>query len=120
GYMQITDRSKDVIKSGGEWISSMDLENAIMAHPGILEAAVVAVPHSKWQERPLAVVVLRPGQSLTREELLDFLRPTIASWALPDDVVFVESLPKTSVGKFDKKVLRNQFREYRLPTESGA
>lgn len=120
GYLELKDRTKDLIKSGGEWISSVDLENAIMAHPGVLEAAVVAVRHSKWQERPLAVVVPRPGQSLAREELIDFLRPAVASWWLPDDVVFVESLPKTSVGKFDKKVLRDQFEDYRLPTDTGA
>ncbi len=117
GYIQIVDRTKDLIKSGGEWISSVDLENALMAHPKVLEAAVIAVPHPKWQERPLAVVVPRPEfkEDLTKEELLEFLRPRFAKWWLPDDIVFVEAIPKTSVGKFDKKVLREQFREYRLP-----
>lgn len=117
GYIQIVDRTKDLIKSGGEWISSVDLENALMAHPKVLEAAVIAVPHPKWQERPLAVVVPRPEfkEDLTKEELLEFLRPRFAKWWLPDDIVFVEAIPKTSVGKFDKKVLREQFWEYRLP-----
>ncbi|HXF69622.1 MAG TPA: long-chain fatty acid--CoA ligase [Thermoflexus sp.] len=117
GYIQIVDRTKDLIKSGGEWISSVDLENALMAHPKVLEAAVIAVPHPKWQERPLAVVVPRPEhkESITKEELIEFLKPRFAKWWLPDDIVFVEAIPKTSVGKFDKKVLREQFREYRLP-----
>ena len=116
GYIQIVDRTKDLIKSGGEWISSVDLENALMAHPKVLEAAVIAVPHPKWQERPLAVVVPRPEfkEDLTKEELLEFLRPRFAKWWLPDDIVFVEAIPKTSVGKFDKKVLREQFKDYRL------
>jgi len=117
GYIQIVDRTKDLIKSGGEWISSVDLENALMAHPKVLEAAVIAVPHPKWQERPLAVVVPRPEfkEDLTKEELLEFLRPRFAKWWLPDDIVFVEAIPKTSVGKFDKKVLREQFKDCRLP-----
>lgn len=117
GYIQIVDRTKDLIKSGGEWISSVDLENALMAHPKVLEAAVIAVPHPKWQERPLAVVVPRPEfkDGITKEELLEFLRPRFAKWWLPDDIVFVEAIPKTSVGKFDKKVLREQFQEYHLP-----
>jgi fatty-acyl-CoA synthase len=117
GYIQIVDRTKDLIKSGGEWISSVDLENALMAHPKVLEAAVIAVPHPKWQERPLAVVVPRPEfkEDLTKEELLEFLRPRFAKWWLPYDIVFVEAIPKTSVGKFDKKVLREQFKDYRLP-----
>lgn len=117
GYIQIVDRTKDLIKSGGEWISSVDLENALMAHPKVLEAAVIAVPHPKWQERPLAVVVPRPEfkEDLTKEELMEFLRPRFAKWWLPDDIVFVEAIPKTSVGKFDKKVLREQFKDYRLP-----
>ncbi len=117
GYIQIVDRTKDLIKSGGEWISSVDLENALMAHPKVLEAAVIAVPHPKWQERPLAVVVPRPEfkEDITKEELLEFLQPRFAKWWLPDDIVFVEAIPKTSVGKFDKKVLREQFREYRFP-----
>ena len=117
GFVQIVDRSKDVIKSGGEWISSQDLENAIMAHPKVLEAAVIAVAHPKWQERPLACVVPKPDfkDSLTKDEILDHLRPRFDKMYLPDDVVFIEAVPKTSVGKFDKKVLRAQFKEYKLP-----
>ncbi|MBI4011186.1 MAG: long-chain fatty acid--CoA ligase [Candidatus Rokubacteria bacterium] len=113
GYMQITDRTKDLIKSGGEWISSVDMEGLLMAHPKVLEAAVIAVPHPKWIERPLACVVPKPEYrgTLTVEELLEFLRPQVATWALPDDVVFLEQVPKTSVGKFDKKVLRQMFAE---------
>jgi acyl-CoA synthetase (AMP-forming)/AMP-acid ligase II len=111
GYVQITDRTKDLIKSGGEWISSVDVENLLMAHPKILEAAVIAVPHPKWVERPLACVVPKPGVELTATEVLDFLRPQLARWALPDEVVFIDAVPKTSVGKFDKKVLRQRFRE---------
>ncbi|HSR14233.1 MAG TPA: long-chain fatty acid--CoA ligase, partial [Gemmatimonadales bacterium] len=115
GYVQLVDRTKDMVKSGGEWISSVDLENTIMSHPNVAEAAVIAVPHPKWTERPLACVVARePG--LTRDEVLAFLKGKVADWWLPDDVVFVESIPKTSVGKFDKKVLRKQFQDHRLPT----
>ncbi len=112
GYVQITDRTKDLIKSGGEWISSVDVENMIMAHPEVLEAAVIAVPHPKWVERPLACVVPRPGVALSAAEVLDFLRPQLAKWALPDEVVFIEAVPKTSVGKFDKKVLRERFKDW--------
>jgi len=112
GYVQITDRTKDLIKSGGEWISSVDVENMIMAHPDVLEAAVIAVPHPKWVERPLACVVPRPGVALTPAKVLDFLRPQLAKWALPDEVVFIEAVPKTSVGKFDKKVLRERFKDW--------
>jgi fatty-acyl-CoA synthase len=110
GYVQITDRTKDLIKSGGEWISSIDVEVMIMSHPKVLEAAVIAVPHPRWVERPLACVVARPGAQLAKEEVLDWLRPRLAKWALPDDVVFIEAVPKTSVGKFDKKVLRERFK----------
>jgi fatty-acyl-CoA synthase len=110
GYVRITDRTKDLIKSGGEWISSIDVETMIMGHPKVLEAAVIAVPHPKWVERPLACVVARPGAALAPEEILDYLRPRLAKWALPDEVVLVEAVPKTSVGKFDKKVLRERFR----------
>jgi fatty-acyl-CoA synthase len=111
GYIQITDRTKDLIKSGGEWISSVDMEGLLMAHPKVLEAAVIAVPHPRWVERPLACVVPKPEHRgrLTAEELLEFLRPQVAKWALPDDVVFLDAVPKTSVGKFDKKVLRQMF-----------
>ena len=114
GYIQITDRTKDLIKSGGEWVSSVDMEGLLMAHPKVLEAAVIAVPHPKWVERPLACVVPKPEyrDALTAEELLEFLRPQVAKWALPDDVVFLDQVPKTSVGKFDKKVLRDQFKEW--------
>ena len=112
GYVQITDRTKDLIKSGGEWISSVDVENMIMSHPKVLEAAVIAVPHPKWVERPLACVVPKPGTTLEPAEILDFLRPQLAKWALPDDVEIVEAVPKTSVGKFDKKALRERFKDW--------
>ena len=115
GFIQIADRSKDLIKSGGEWISSVDLENRLMAHPKVQEAAVIAVPHAKWLERPLACVVVRPGQAVTAGELLDHLRPQVARWAVPDDVVVVDGIPKTSVGKIDKKALRARFADYVLP-----
>ncbi|HXH84125.1 MAG TPA: long-chain fatty acid--CoA ligase [Candidatus Tectomicrobia bacterium] len=117
GYVQITDRTKDLIKSGGEWISSIDVETMIMAHPKVLEAAVIAVPHPKWVERPLACVVPKPGVTLEPAEIVDFLRPRLAKWALPDEVVLIEAVPKTSVGKFDKKVLRERFRN-RPPREA--
>jgi fatty-acyl-CoA synthase len=112
GWVAIQDRSKDVIKSGGEWISSVALENALMGHPAVAEAAVIAVPHPKWQERPLAVVVLKEGQTVTTEELLQFLAPHFAKWWLPDAVEFVREIPRTSAGKFLKKALREQFRDY--------
>ncbi len=115
GYVQITDRAKDVIKSGGEWISSVELENAIMGHPGVLEAAVIGLSHERWQERPLACVVPKPGQGLTREDILDYLAPRVARWWLPDDVVFVDGLPKTSVGKLAKRELRERFAGHRWP-----
>ena len=115
GYVQITDRAKDVIKSGGEWISSVELENAIMAHPRVLEAAVIGLPHERWQERPLACVVAKPGQQLTREEIMNHLKERVAKWWLPEDVVFVDALPKTSVGKFAKRDLREQFKDHRWP-----
>jgi fatty-acyl-CoA synthase len=116
GYMQITDRSKDVIKSGGEWISSIDLENTAVAHPSVAEAAVVSVRHPKWDERPLLVVVKKPGASLTREELLKFYEGKVAKWWIPDDVVFVEQLPHTATGKLLKTKLRDDFKDYQLPT----
>jgi fatty-acyl-CoA synthase len=114
GYMAIADRSKDLVKSGGEWISSVDLENAIMAMPGVAEAAVIAVFHPKWQERPLACVVKKPGADLTKELIYDHLEKHFAKWWMPDDIVFIESVPKTSVGKFDKKVLREKFKDFQL------
>jgi fatty-acyl-CoA synthase len=116
GYMRLVDRTKDLVKSGGEWISSVDIENAIMAHPSVAEAAVIAVHHPKWMERPLAVVVAKPGESLTRDEILDFLRERLPTWQSPDDVVFIDEIPKTSVGKFSKKTLRERYSDYLLPT----
>ena len=116
GYMRLVDRTKDLVKSGGEWISSVDLENTIMGHPKVAEAAVIALPHPKWMERPLACVVVKPGEELTKDEVLDFLRDKLATWQLPDDVVFIDEVPKTSVGKFSKKTLRDQFKDYTLPT----
>jgi len=115
GYMQITDRSKDVIKSGGEWISSIDLENLAMAHPAVANAAVIGVAHPKWDERPLLVVVKKPGAEVTREELLAFYEGKIAKWWMPDDVQFVDSLPVGATGKILKTRLREQFHDYRLP-----
>ena len=105
-----------MIKSGGEWISSVELENEIMGHPKVAEAAVIGVPHPKWSERPLACVVVRPGEELTKDEVLVFLEDKVAKWWLPDDVVFIDEIPKTSVGKFSKKDLRDQFEGYQLPT----
>jgi fatty-acyl-CoA synthase len=112
GYVQLVDRTKDVIKSGGEWISSVDLENAIMGHPKVLEAAVIAVEHPKWQERPLAIVVPKPQfqDRVSKSEILEYLASRFAKWWLPDDVVFVDTIPKTSVGKFDKKVMRGMYK----------
>jgi fatty-acyl-CoA synthase len=115
GFMQLVDRTKDLVKSGGEWISSVELESALMGHPAVLEAAVIGVRHEKWDERPLACVVLKPGAEATREELIDFLVPTFPKWWLPDDVVFVDEIPKTSVGKFNKKALREDFKDHPLP-----
>ena len=113
GYLKIADRYKDLIKSGGEWISSVDLENTIMAHPGVLEAAVVGLPHPKWEERPLALVVLKEAyeNKVTPEEILNFLKPQFARWQLPDRIKFVKEIPKTSVGKFNKKVIRESYRD---------
>jgi 3-(methylthio)propionyl---CoA ligase len=116
GYMQITDRSKDVIKSGGEWISSIDLENTAVAHPAVAEAAVISVKHPKWDERPLLVVVKKQGATLSSEELLKFYEGKVAKWWIPDDVVFVEQLPHTATGKLLKTKLREDFKSYKLPT----
>jgi fatty-acyl-CoA synthase len=116
GYMQITDRSKDVIKSGGEWISSIDLENIAVAHPAIAEAAVIGVHHPKWDERPIVVAVKRAGAEVSREELLGFFEGKVAKWWLPEDVVFVAELPHTATGKLSKLTLRQQLKDYRLPT----
>jgi fatty-acyl-CoA synthase len=115
GCIEIQDRSKDLIKSGGEWISSVALENALMGHPAVAEAAVVAVPHARWQERPLAAVVLKEGRTATPEELRAFLATQFARWWLPDAIVFVPSIPRTSAGKFLKSALREQFKDYKLP-----
>jgi fatty-acyl-CoA synthase len=120
GYLQITDRSKDVIKSGGEWISSIELENIAMGHPAVMEAAVIGVKHPKWDERPLLVVVKKPGAEVTREALLQFYEGRIAKWWTPDDVVFVEQLPHTATGKLSKIQLRDQLKEYRLPAAMAA
>jgi fatty-acyl-CoA synthase len=106
GFLRLTDRSKDIIKSGGEWISSVDLENAVMAHPSVAEAAVIGVPDEKWSERPLVAVVLRDGESATPAELREFLSDKVARWQLPENWTFIDEVPKTSVGKFDKKRLR--------------
>ncbi|MEL4181294.1 3-(methylthio)propionyl-CoA ligase [Roseateles sp. PN1] len=115
GFMQITDRSKDVIKSGGEWISSIELENVAMAHPDVAEAAVIACVHPKWDERPLLVVIKKAGTELTREGLLAFFDGRIPKWQVPDDVVFVNEIPHTATGKIQKLALRQQFKDYRLP-----
>jgi fatty-acyl-CoA synthase len=116
-YITLTDRAKDVIKSGGEWISSVELENALMAHDAVLEAAVVGIPDEKWQERPLATVVVREGASVTPEQLREFLANDFAKWQLPDAWAFIEQVPRTSVGKFDKKVLRKQYADGALQVE---
>ena len=115
GFMQITDRSKDVIKSGGEWISSIDLENIAVAHPAIAEAAVIGVRHPKWDERPLVVAVKKAGAEVTREQLLEFYRGKVAKWWMPDDVAFVDQLPHTATGKLLKTKLRQDFKDYKLP-----
>ena len=115
GYLQITDRTKDVIKSGGEWISSIDLENLAVAHPAVAQAAAIAIPHPKWQERPLLIAVLKPEASVTAEALLQFFAGKVAKWWIPDDVVFVEKLPLTATGKLSKLQLRQQFVGYQFP-----
>jgi acyl-CoA synthetase (AMP-forming)/AMP-acid ligase II len=116
GYMQITDRSKDVVKSGGEWISSIDIENIAAAHSAVHMAACIAVRHPKWGERPLLVAVKKAGANVSRDELLQFFEGKVAKWWVPDDVVFVDAMPMTATGKFQKAALREQFKEYRLPT----
>jgi fatty-acyl-CoA synthase len=118
GYMEITDRAKDVIKSGGEWISSIQLENLAVGHPKVAEAAVIGIRHPKWDERPLLIVVLKKGQSAGKDDILSFMRDKTAKWWMPDDVVFVDELPHTATGKVQKLALREQFRDYVLP--SGA
>ena len=116
GFMQITDRSKDVIKSGGEWISSIDIENVAMAHPAVAMAACIGMPHPKWDERPIVAVALKPGAEVTRDELLKFYDGKVAKWQVPDDVVFVDSIPLGATGKMLKTRLREQLKDYKLPT----
>ena len=116
GFIQLVDRTKDIIKSGGEWISSIDLENAALGHPAIAEAAVIAMPHPKWDERPMLVARLEEGQSLTPEEVNSFLSDKVAKWWLPDDVIFVDDLPHTATGKLSKLTLRGRFKDHVLPT----
>jgi fatty-acyl-CoA synthase len=115
GYMQITDRAKDVIKSGGEWISSIELENIAMGCAGVQEAAAIGLPHAKWDERPLLVVVRKPGSHVSREDLLAHMKDKIVNWWMPDDVVFVDEIPHTATGKISKLALREQFSGYRFP-----
>ena len=116
GHVQLVDRSKDVIKSGGEWISSIDLENTAVAHPGIAEAAVIGLPHPKWDERPLLVVLPVEGQEPSPDGIRDFLADKVAKWWLPDDIVFVDEMPHTATGKISKLTLRERFKDHRLPT----
>jgi fatty-acyl-CoA synthase len=120
GYMQITDRSKDVIKSGGEWISSIDLENLAIGHPKVAEAAVIGVRHPKWDERPLLVIVMKAGEDAAKEDILGFMRGKVATWWMPDDVVFVDEIPHTATGKIQKVPLRDRFRDYEWPTARQA
>jgi fatty-acyl-CoA synthase len=120
GYMHITDRAKDVIKSGGEWISSIDIENLAVGHPAVAEAAVIGVRHSKWDERPLLIIVLKKDVTATREEILEFMKGKIASWWIPDEVVFVDEIPHTATGKIQKTVLRERFRHFVLAAAAGA
>src|SRR5436309_12287336 len=117
GFVKISDRAKDVIKSGGEWISSVELEGELMAHPDVDEAAVIARPDERWTERPLACVVLNEGASATPEDLCDHLRSRVAKWWLPEEFAFIDEVPKTSVGKFDKKVLRQRLADGELDTQ---
>ncbi len=119
GFMQITDRAKDVIKSGGEWISTIDIENLAVGHPDVAEAAVIGVAHPKWDERPLLVVVPKEGHSPKTEEVLEFLKPRIAKWWMPDDVQVVKEIPHTATGKINKLKLRETFKGYKLPTPDG-
>ena len=120
GFMQITDRAKDVIKSGGEWISSIDLENLAVGHPKVAEAAVIGIAHPKWDERPLLIIVLKEGETATREEILRYMDGKIAKWWMPDDVAFIDEIPHTATGKIQKLALREKFKDYKLPTASAA
>jgi fatty-acyl-CoA synthase len=119
GYMQITDRAKDVIKSGGEWISTIDLENLAVGHPDVAEAAVIGVKHPRWDERPLLVIVKKADKNPSKAELLGFMEGKVAKWWMPDDVVFVDEIPHTATGKIQKTALRDRFKDYRLPTEEA-
>tara|TARA_R110002073_G_scaffold97981_1_gene224831 strand:- start:828 stop:1532 length:705 start_codon:yes stop_codon:yes gene_type:complete len=116
GYIWITDRIKDVIKSGGEWISSIELENIAVGHPKVAEAAVIGIHHPRWDERPLLVIVQQPGETVTKDEMLAWFDGKIAKWWTPDDVVFVDELPHTATGKLSKLQLRDRFNDYELPT----
>jgi len=116
GNMQIVDRSKDVIKSGGEWISSIDLENIAVGHADVAEAAVIGVQHPKWDERPLLIIVPKPGREPDKESILEHMAKRIAKWQLPDDIIFVEEIPHTATGKIQKLTLRERFAGYKLPT----
>jgi len=116
GRLQLTDRAKDLIKSGGEWISSIDLENAALGHPAIAAAAAIAIPHPKWDERPLLVVVPAEGQDADKDAILDYLRGAVARFWVPDDVVFIDEMPLTATGKVSKRQLRQRFEGYELPT----
>jgi fatty-acyl-CoA synthase len=118
GYLKITDRAKDVIKSGGEWISSIDLENVAVGHTSVAEAAAIGLPHPKWQERPLLVVVRRTGHDVTKDDLMAYMSGKVAKWWLPNDIVFVAQLPRTATGKVQKVMLRETFKEYQFDAES--
>jgi fatty-acyl-CoA synthase len=120
GYMQITDRAKDVIKSGGEWISSIEIENITLGHPAVREAAVIGLPHPKWTERPLLVVALKEGAQADKRDILSFLKGKIATWWRPDDVVFVDEIPHTAVGKIQKAALREMFKDHVWPRSRAA
>ncbi|HCP01694.1 MAG TPA: long-chain fatty acid--CoA ligase, partial [Rhodospirillaceae bacterium] len=116
GYMEITDRSKDVIKSGGEWIGTIEIENLAMSHPDVVQAAVIGVPHPKWDERPLLIIVPATDKSLTHDDMTDFLRNKLTNWWLPDDTVQIDELPLGATGKVLKTRLREQFGDHKLPT----
>jgi fatty-acyl-CoA synthase len=120
GYMQITDRAKDVIKSGGEWISSIELENLAVGHPAVAEAAVIGIAHPKWDERPLLVIVLKKGQTANKEQIITFMQGKVAKWWIPDDVIFVDEIPHTATGNIQKTTLRERFKNYAMPNVSAA
>jgi fatty-acyl-CoA synthase len=120
GYMQVTDRSKDVIKSGGEWISSIEIENVAVGHPEVVEAAAIGVKHPKWDERPLLLVVRKTGSALDRDAMLAYFSGKVAKWWIPDDVVFVDALPHTATGKLLKMQLRQEYKDCVLPTARGS